>query len=108
MDARNGGSTLFEVPVGKWEEILKIKPILTTYSEDGSYESEYINLDGTPMQTTRGMWEIDGDSLFLTESSVRTGYHMQWMDGKAKFSGYLDWDSDGEADDLYTGVQIKK
>ncbi len=99
---------MYEVPKGKWEEVLKIKPIQTIYKDDGTYNSTYWDLDGTVMRETGGEWEMVGDTLFLTDSGVRTGYHVEWMEGKAAFSGYLDWDSDGDEDDLYRGVQIKK
>ena len=102
------GDSSFVVPAGEWESILKIKPILTTYSEDGTYRSQYKSLEGKVIRESSGSWEMKGDTLYLIEGGVTTSYHFKWMDGKAKFTGYLDWDQDGAADDLYEGVQIKK
>lgn len=109
LDALNGDvDSVFNVPKGQWEAILKIKPILTTYTQNGKYSSEYVELNGEPLQTSNGEWEVKGDSLYLTERGQTTAYFFDWQEGKASFSGYLDWDNDGLKDDLYYGVQIKK
>ncbi|WP_421977003.1 hypothetical protein [Roseivirga seohaensis] len=98
----------FKVPIGSWEEVLGIKPILTTYTEDGNYTSVYTDLSGEVSMETSGTWEVKGDSLYLTENDITTAYKFVWMDGKGEFTGFLDWDSDGLPDDLYSGIQIKK
>ncbi len=109
LDAKSGKiDSVFNVPVGEWESILEIKPIETTYDSDGGYASEYFGLTGEKMQTSEGQWSLAGDSLYLTEGGKTTGYHFRWLEGKAIFRGYLDWDNDGLADDLYTGIQIKR
>lgn len=100
--------SLFSVPKGQWESVLGIKPILTTYAEDGSYTSEYISLEGELLQSKAGQWSLEGDTLFLTEDGQTTAYFFDWREGKAGFIGYLDWDNDGKANDLYEGIQIKK
>ncbi len=109
LDALDGSvDSVFSVPKGEWEAVLKIKPILTTYLEDGNYNSEYIGLDGNPLQTTSGKWGVEGDTLYLTEQGKTTAYFFEWQEGKAAFKGYLDWDNDGLEDDLYVGIQVKK
>lgn len=109
--AINHGSpeeTEFKVPIGNWEEILGIQPILTTYTADGNYTSVYTDLEDVVAFETQGTWDMKGDSLFLTESGSTTAYRFMWMDGKGEFTGFLDWDEDGLPDDLYSGIQIKK
>lgn len=109
IDALDGQiDSVFSVPAGKWEEILQIKPINTTYKPDGTFESIYYNLDGSVLQKTSGRWELKKDSLYFTEQGQTTGYLFQWQEGKGLFEGYLDWDTDGQEDDFYSGVQIKK
>lgn len=109
IDALDGkADSIFLVPVGSWEEILQIKPINTNFRPDGTYESVYYNLDGSELQRSSGEWQMERDSLYLTSQGLTTGYHFQWQEGKATFEGYLDWDTDGHADDFYSGVQIKK
>ncbi len=100
--------SLFSVPAGQWEAVLGIKPILTTYTEDGKFNSDYISLEGEVLQSKTGKWELKGDSLFLTEDGQTTAYFFDWREGKAGFIGYLDWDNDGHPDDLYEGIQVKK
>ena len=109
IDALDGQTdSVFFVPAGSWEEILQIKPILTTYKSDGTYESVYTRLDGSLLQRASGQWSMRGDSLYLTSQGLTTGYHFEWQEGKGLFEGYLDWDTDGHPDDFYSGVQIKK
>ncbi len=109
IDALDGQiDSVFLVPAGRWEEILQIKPILTTYKPDGTYESVYSRLDGSLLQKSSGEWVMRGDSLFLTSLGETTGYHFEWQNGRGLFEGYLDWDTDGNSDDFYSGVQIKK
>lgn len=109
INALNGSAdSVFTVPVGQWEQILQIKPINTNFKPDGTYESIYYNLDGSELQRSAGEWELKRDSLFLTSMGETTAYYFQWQEGKASFEGYLDWDMDGNADDFYSGVQIKR
>ena len=109
IDALDGQvDSVFAVPAGSWEDILQIKPILTTYKADGTYESVYTRLDGSLLQKSSGQWAMRGDSLFLTSQGLTTGYHFEWQEGKGLFEGYLDWDTDGHPDDFYSGIQIKK
>lgn len=109
IDALDGeADSIFSVPAGRWEEILQIKPINTTFKPDGTYESIYYELDGSVMQTTVGQWEMKNDSLYLTSQGQTTGYYFEWQEGKGLFEGYLDWDTDGHADDFYSGIQIKR
>lgn len=104
------GSTdsLFSVPKGQWEAVLGIKPIITTYTEDGKYTSDYISLEGDLLQSKEGQWQLKGDTLYLTEDEQTTAYFFDWREGKAGFISYLDWDNNGKANDLYEGIQVKK
>lgn len=109
IDALDGeADSVFTVPAGQWEDILQIKPIHTTYKSDGTYESLYTDLDGSFLQKNSGQWEMIGDSLYLTQEGQTTGYYFEWQEGKGLFEGFLDWDTDGNTDDFYSGVQIKK
>lgn len=92
---------------GQWEEILGIKPIITTYLADGTFKSEYFGLDGEPVGTEEGKWRIRNDSLVLKSGGYDSVYKVIFEDEQARFISYLDWDQDGEADDLYDGWQKK-
>jgi hypothetical protein len=101
------GDSILDVPESKWEEILNIRPIITNYNEDGTYTSEYRTLTDEVMMTTSGYWKVIGDSLQMTERDVPNYYYAEMENGIVKFTGYLDWDGDGENDDLYIGRQKK-
>ncbi len=100
--------SVFSVPAGQWENMLQIQPIVTTYKSDGTYESVYTDLEGEFLQKSNGEWELEGDSLYLTLQGQTTGYYFEWREGKGLFEGYLDWDIDGNTDDFYSGIQIKR
>ncbi|MGI9542033.1 MAG: hypothetical protein ACR2MX_02175 [Cyclobacteriaceae bacterium] len=95
------------IPRKEWEARLKIKPILTTYSEDGTYASEYRDLNDSLINKNQGLWTVSGDSLALTSDDITTMYRVECKNDTAIFTGYLDWDSEGNFDDLYEGVQRK-
>ncbi len=101
-------SVTFKVEPGEWEQILQIKPILTEYYEDGSYRSEYRNLNDSLIRVAQGTWEMVGDSLQLSEEQVATLYYIRILGDTATFTAYLDWDQDGKQDDLYQGRQKRQ
>ncbi len=107
-DAQHGGDSTYNVPAGQWEERLQIRPIQTTYKSDGTYNSKYWNLQDSLIREVAGEWEVIGDTLYLTEGGVRSGYLLEFDGDRATFTAMYDWDGDGERDDLYSGVQIKK
>lgn len=94
-------------PEGKWEEVLKIKPIKTTYFEDGTFRSEYKNLDDQPIGTEEGKWLLSGDSLRLFSPQYNYSYKLYLANDRIRFVALVDWDNDGEADDLYDGWQVR-
>ncbi len=99
--------SIFDVPEGRWEEILKIKPILTTYSKDSTFISEYFKLDGSPLFTSEGTWFLKQDSLYLESEGTLTAYRFTMEDDIGQFVGILDWDSDGSENEHYLGRQKK-
>ncbi|GAB5527533.1 MAG: hypothetical protein Roseis2KO_54050 [Roseivirga sp.] len=92
---------------GQWEAALNIKPIVTTYLEDGSFKSEYFGLDGKPVGKEEGTWKIRNDSLILKSGGYDNVYKVTFAGDSARFVSYLDWDQDGAPDDLYDGWQVK-
>ncbi len=101
------GDSIALVPQEKWEEILQIKPIVTSFNNDSTFVSEYISLDGEIMMTSTGTWMVYGDSLVMTERGRDNAYFVSIKNDTVSFAGYIDWDEDGEADDFYTGTQIR-
>ena len=98
--------SVFEVPEGKWEETLKIKPIVTTYYQDQSFISRYYSLADTLLFTNEGSWELKNDSLLLTVNNITTAYQFTLEGNIGTFTGILDWDEDGK-NDVYRGRQVE-
>ena len=99
--------SIFKVPEGEWENILKIKPILTEYKVDSTFESKYFDLNDSLLFTSSGHWHFTNDSLYLTNNGNTTAYKFS-MDGDVgHFMGILDWNEDGLKRELYAGKQKK-
>jgi hypothetical protein len=98
-------TTYLVVEEGQWEEILEIKPILTTFLADGTFTSEYFGLDGKPMGTEAGEWSVKKDSLIMFSEAYTGSYKVILNGNRVRFISYLDWDQDGAPDDLYDGWQ---
>ena len=102
----NSDSTSYlKAAEGEWEKVLKIKPIQTTFNEDGSFSSSYFDLDNKPMGIEQGTWFIRNDSLVLVSNNYGSAYKVTISGDKARFKAFLDWDQDGKSDDLYDGWQ---
>jgi len=103
-----GKDSILSIKVNEWESKLKIQPIHTTYSEDGSWESNYFNINGEQVFKTQGKWWSRSDTLFMHQQSPKDelNYYFFTVNGnRANFTTTIDWDSDGEADDEYNGWQ---
>jgi hypothetical protein len=93
-----------------WEARLHIKPIRTHYLADGSYYSEYRNGKDSIILRRSGVWMVAGDTLVMTQKIPKPSVlklHLQIAQGVAIFSGLIDFDGDGKADDEYYGIQKK-
>ena len=106
MIVRMPDSTV-NVPEGQWESVLGIKPIRTTFNENGSFISEYRTLEDSVFMTSNGTWQIEGDTLAMIERDNENKYYLSIDGDTAIFRGYLDWDQDGLPDDHYAGKQIR-
>lgn len=99
--------SMLNVTEGSWEKVLGIKPIVTTFSEDGSYISEYRTLEDSVFMTRTGAWLVENDSLTMIDGNTPNKYHFEVMGDTVVFTGYLDWDQDGTDNDHYAGKQIR-
>jgi hypothetical protein len=106
----NNGSVM-EADSSNWETRLGIKPIHTFFKADGSYYSEYRNLQDSLVRRPSGTWIIEGDSLSMNEATPQTAvykFKLEITADIATFSGLIDFDGDGTRDELYFGRQRKK
>lgn len=102
-------SAIEEYKEENWEKDLKIKPIRTYYNADGTYTSEYRDLDNIVFNTTSGNWNIKQDSVVLHQTTPEkrsAAYHIKFQgENVATFTALLDWTNNGKNDDLYVGKQ---
>ena len=105
--AKETGDSIVTISQSDWENILQIKPVRTTFSNDSSFSSEYRNLSDSVIMINSGVWFIKNDSLVYMTRGKSFVYDVEISGDTATFTGYTDWDEDGEVDDLYDGKQIK-
>ncbi len=106
----NKSDTSFIVDIREdaWDTKMNIRPIVTTIRADGTYESEFRNSFDSLIYRPQGTWLIDGDTLIMQDHQSTYKYKI-FIDGdQAEFRSVLDWDKDGQVDDVYFGVQRKK
>jgi|GEM_PF-498077 len=102
-------STIEEYKEENWEKDLKIKPIRTYYNADGTYISEYRDLENVVFNTTSGIWTTKQDSVVLQQTKPEkrsAAYHVKFQgENEATFTALLDWTNNSKKDDLYVGKQ---
>lgn len=97
-------SYVFEVREEEWIQRLGVKPVKTYYKLDNKYEQVFTSLTDTILSTTRGMWNVFGDTLMMVEPNSTYHYEATLEGGLMKLKARLDWDGDGAEDDDYLGV----
>lgn len=117
MNSYKGKDTLsmLEVDESNWEKKMGIKPIITYYKPDGTYNSEHRNLKDSIVYNPAGKWEIVGDSLYMRDTFPEAGLNYKYKLSiskkgdlvTAEFWGIEDFDQDGKKDDAYYGRQKK-
>lgn len=99
---------VMEADVSNWEERLEIKPIRTHFNADGSYYSEYLNLKDSLVNRPTGAWTVKGDSLVMNQRTPYAAtyrYRLAVVGDIAVFNGNIDFNADGNNDDVYYGIQ---
>jgi len=101
---------VMEADSSNWEERLHIKPIRTHFEADGTYYSEYRNLQDSIVRRPSGTWSLKGDSLTMSQlqpEPMQMTLQLQIEKDVATFTGLIDFDGDGKTNDLYYGRQRK-
>ncbi|HVU55518.1 MAG TPA: hypothetical protein VHD83_10705 [Puia sp.] len=101
---------VMEADSSNWEARLQIKPIRTHFQADGSYYSEYRNLQDSIVRRPSGTWTLKGDSLTMSQlqpEHMQMTFQLHIEKDVATFTGLIDFDGDGKADNLYFGRQRK-
>ncbi len=106
----NKSDTSFIVDIREdaWDTKMNIRPIVTTIRADGTYVSEFRNSFDSLIYRPEGTWLMDGDTLIMQDHQSVYKYKV-FIDGdRAEFRSVVDWDRDGQVDDVYFGIQKKK
>jgi hypothetical protein len=101
---------LMEADSANWEERLHIKPIRTHFQADGTYYSEYRNLQDSIVRRPTGTWALHGDSLTMSQlepETMQMTLRLKIEGNVATFTGLIDFDGDGKSEELYLGRQRK-
>lgn len=90
-----------------YEDRFETKPTLiaqSQYHKDGTFSAWYLTQDGEKQSESKGVWEVQGDSLTVNytynNQEQHYSYHIQMMDSGFVASSLSDWDNDGKKDDL--------
>lgn len=99
-------SYVLDIKEEEWERVFFVKPVKTYFELDNKYRRAYFNMNGDVVSEDRGMWNAFNDTLMMIEPNVTYQYIIsEQPSGLLQFSALVDWDSDGEEDDEYLGVQ---
>lgn len=105
-------ATSFETNSENWEEKMKIRPIVTSFKTDGTYNSLHKNLRDSVIYNPAGKWMIVADSLHMMDTFPAVGpvyrYKLKFKaNNTIELTGQEDCDGDGKADDFYFSRQVR-
>lgn len=90
-----------------WEQVLRMKPIVSIFNKDGTFAAEYSDLKGQLAKTVTGTWDVRNDSLIVWRKGKKErAYHFTINNNRVTFRANLDWDEDG-LPDKYDAVLVK-
>jgi len=98
-------SYVFEAQRDSWVAQFQVKPFRTYYGEDNKYRIEYRTQYDSIISTSRGIWNVFGDTLWRIEPTATYQYVVKLKPGRLEYKTLVDWDGDGQEDDDYTEVQ---
>ncbi|HNR15271.1 MAG TPA: hypothetical protein PKG90_01265 [Chitinophagaceae bacterium] len=102
--------SVFEANASNWADVIGIKPIITHFRPDGTYNSEHYSKKDSLFYNPYGKWQIAGDSLIMNDTTggnIRYAYRTEVKNDTAYFWGLEDFDQDGKVDDKYYGTQVR-
>lgn len=87
------------------ESELDMEKALGYLLPEGKFLDEYYIASGDSVAAMSGKWYVSNDSVYYDypEFGFAYGFRIRFNGRVAEFKGLIDWDEDGEADDLFTG-----
>lgn len=86
------------------------KPAMTIFVADGSYREEIYSSTDSLIQSKSGFWHLFEDSLYMRlegNNTKKIAFHASLAGKGLLLISKIDWDADGEADDLMQ-VRLKR
>lgn len=90
---------------GLWEREFNMQPPVYYFQPDQKFRRLHRTTAGEVASESRGIWNTFGDTLMLIEEEATYQYIVKYGNGRATFRTVLDWDDDGEADDVFQSLQ---
>jgi hypothetical protein len=98
-------SYVFQINDGDWENLFTVLPPRTYFETDNKYRIEYRDRRDSIISTSRGVWNVMGDTLMMIEKDQTMQGKIKYDKGLLYFIGLRDWDEDGQEDDAYLEVK---
>lgn len=98
-------SYVFQINDGDWENLFSVLPPRTYFETDNKYRIEYRDRRDSVISTSRGIWNVSGDTLMMIEEDQTMQGKIKYDKGLLYFIGLRDWDEDGQQDDAYLEVK---
>lgn len=95
-----------------YEEVVGLRTATAYFESDGTYREEYIALDGSVAYETSGYWLTKGDTIVVAQyepllNQAVYRYHYTLDGDEAHFESVMDYDGDGEEDDIFRGTSVR-
>ena len=104
----SGGESEIEIAKDEFQEKLGFAANVGEYHGDSTYEDGYYQQENELLGKTSGTWYVSGDSFTVVQDGGATySYHLEVKNDTGRFTGFIDYDQDGEVDDLMTSTAVK-
>lgn len=103
--------TLIEADESTYPDVLGIKANYSVLNADGTYEDTYILLNDS-IETGSGTWSLGEGTITFSQEVPNNRVHTYKMEidaeGIMNVNGKVDFDTDGEQDDDFSGKSYKR
>lgn len=105
VEVKDDSSYLFVVEEDDWKNILQIRPTQSYFYPDQTFRQVFIGLDNSILDSKKGTWGLNEDILTIALPEDTVQYSIRLQKGMLLLRGQVDWNSDGQKNDIYFGKQ---
>lgn len=105
VEVKDDSSYLFVVEEDDWQNILQIRPTQSYFYPDQTFRQVFIGLDNSILDSKKGTWGLNEDILTIALPEDTVQYSIRLQKGMLLLRGQVDWNSDGQKNDIYFGKQ---